>query len=137
MRTVFADAFFWIALIDPKDSWHIRVAQTFADVQPDKLVTTDEVLAETLTFFSKAGSYSRNQTANFIRGVLANPGISVEPQTHQSFLSALRLYEQRLDKGYSIADCASMNTMRQLNIVEVLTHDRHFEQEGFKPLFKL
>lgn len=56
-------------------------------------------------------------------------------QSHQSFLGGLNLYEQRVDKGYSLTDCVSMNTMRKLGIREVLTHDRHFAQEGFVVLF--
>jgi predicted nucleic acid-binding protein len=46
----------------------------------------------------------------------------------------LGLYEKRLDKGYSLTDCISMNTMRRLSIDTVLTNDRHFVQEGFRIL---
>jgi predicted nucleic acid-binding protein len=43
----------------------------------------------------------------------------------------LKLYESRLDKGYSLTDCISMSVMRDRNLTEMLTHDRHFAQEGF------
>jgi predicted nucleic acid-binding protein len=43
----------------------------------------------------------------------------------------LSLYETRPDKGYSLTDCISMNTMRQERISDILTHDSHFTQEGF------
>jgi len=46
-------------------------------------------------------------------------------------LAGLRLYEQRNDKGYSLVDCISMTTMRRYAILEVLTNDHHFMQEGF------
>jgi predicted nucleic acid-binding protein len=42
----------------------------------------------------------------------------------------------RPDKGYSLTDCISMGTMRREAITEVLTNDRHFEQEGFRALFR-
>jgi len=42
---------------------------------------------------------------------------------------------ERRDKGYSLTDCIPMQTMRQQGLTEVLTHDRHFEQEGFRALF--
>jgi predicted nucleic acid-binding protein len=38
----------------------------------------------------------------------------------------------RPDKGYSLTDCISMQTMRKEGLTEVLTKDRHFEQEGFR-----
>ena len=42
----------------------------------------------------------------------------------------------RPDKGYSLTDCISMATMRKKGLTEVLTNDRHFEQEGFRALFR-
>ncbi len=84
MRTLFADTFYWAALLNPKDQWHQEVRrfnQTLGIVQ---IVTTDEVL---------------------------------------------------LDKGYSLTDCISMQTMKSFSITEVLTHDKHFAQEGFTVLF--
>jgi hypothetical protein len=46
------------------------------------------------------------------------------------------LYIQRPDKGYSLTDCISMQTMRREGLTEALTKDRHFEQEGFQVLFR-
>ena len=58
------------------------------------------------------------------------------PQSRESFLNGLELYRQRLDKKYSLADCISMQTMLSLGIAEALTNDRHFEQEGFRAIFR-
>jgi uncharacterized protein len=55
----------------------------------------------------------------------------VLPQTHATFLAGLQLYERRPDKEYSLIDCTSMQAMREHGWIEVLTHDRHFGQEGF------
>ncbi|MFI5386712.1 MAG: nucleic acid-binding protein, partial [Fimbriimonadales bacterium] len=43
-------------------------------------------------------------------------------------------YKARPDKEYSLADCISMEAMRQEGITEILTHDNHFTQEGFTKL---
>jgi predicted nucleic acid-binding protein len=58
------------------------------------------------------------------------------PQSRASFLSGLQLYRARPDKGYSLTDCVSMQTMRREGLTEVLTNDRHFEQEGFHTLLR-
>ena len=50
------------------------------------------------------------------------------------FFEGLALYGSRLDKGYSLTDCISMNAMRERGITDVLTHDDHFTQEGFNIL---
>jgi predicted nucleic acid-binding protein len=60
--------------------------------------------------------------------------VTVLPQSRDSFLAGLRLYELRLDKAYSLTDCISMEIMRREKLDEVLTHDEHFSQEGFRPL---
>jgi len=60
----------------------------------------------------------------------------VVPQSRETFLSGMELYRQRPDKGYSLTDCISMQSMRQKGITAELTNDRHFEQEGFRALFR-
>jgi len=69
-------------------------------------------------------------------GILASSVIRVIPQSRESFLAGLQLYRSRPDKGYSLVDCISMQAMRKEGLTEVLTNDRHFEQEGFRALFR-
>lgn len=128
---VFADTFFWIALTDPTDVFHLRAREFRGE-----LVTTDEVLTEYLTFFCAASQVMRGQVARVVEDILLDPDIEVVPQSHASFLAGLTLYRDRPDKGYSLTDCVSMQTMRAMGLSEVLTGDRHFEQEGFKALFR-
>ncbi len=65
-----------------------------------------------------------------------DPDIRILAQDHQSFQDGLRLYNARPDKAYSLTDCISMEAMRREGIVQVLTNDRHFEQEGFRAVFR-
>ena len=136
MKPVFADTFYWVALINPGDDWHSLVLEISRSLDQTKLVTTEEVLTEVLTFYAESGSSMRQRTVAFIDSILNNDGIQVLEQTHQSFQDGLALYHQRPDKGYSLTDCISMQIMRQLEIAEVLTHDKHFTQEGFSIAFK-
>ena len=46
-------------------------------------------------------------------------------------MKGLDVYASRTDKAYSLVDCISMNTMRQMGLAEVLTNDHYFTQEGF------
>ena len=101
-----------------------------------RVVTTDEVLAEYLTFCSTADEWMRRKTITNARRILAAPGVYVVPQSRDSLLSGMALYEARPDKGYSLTDCISMQAMRREGLIEALTNDRHFEQEGFRALFR-
>jgi predicted nucleic acid-binding protein len=135
MKQIFADTFYWIALLNPKDDWYNSVIKVSQSIANSQIITTEEVLTEVLTFYSNSGSRQRKRTVNFIKQIMNNPAVQVIPQNHESFVAGLNLYEKRLDKGYSLTDCISMNTMNQLEIIEVLTHDQHFTQEGFIILF--
>ena len=55
---------------------------------------------------------------------------------HDSFIAGFELYRARPDKGYSMVDCISMQTMRHEGLTEALTNGRHFEQEGFRVLLR-
>ncbi len=131
MRRLFADAVYWVALAHRKDQWHTRAVEVSGRLGPSILVTTDEVLNEFLTHFSAGGAELRIGVARTIRDLLADPTIEVIPQSREGFLEGLALHQSRPDKQYSLTDCISMQTMRREGITEVLTHDRHFAQEGF------
>jgi predicted nucleic acid-binding protein len=132
---IFADSFYWIALANPADAWH-QTATKFSQTNIEAmLVTTDEVLGEFLNYFSAAGERKRGVVANMFEETMSHPRVLVIPQTRESLLRGFTLYKARADKGSSLTDCVSMVTMRERNIVEVLTHDHHFGQEGFTVLF--
>jgi predicted nucleic acid-binding protein len=131
VTAVLADTFYWIALTSPTDAAHHRAHQVTADI-----VTTDEVLSEYLTFFSKAPESLRRQAANNVELILKDPSVRVIPQSRDSFLAGLELYRARPGKGYSLTDCISMATMRREGLSQALTNDRHFDQEGFRAVFR-
>jgi predicted nucleic acid-binding protein len=135
MKAVFADSHYWIARVKPGDQWADAAKAARSSLGDVIIVTTDEVLTEFLTALSR-GDRMRKQAAKMVRAIMGNPNVRVIPQTRDSFLKGLALYENRSDKEYSLTDCISMNVMRTESLVEVLTHDHHFEQEEFTVLIK-
>jgi uncharacterized protein len=135
MRILFADTFYWASMLNPKDQWHKEVKRFNQSLGIVQLVTTDEVLTEFLNFFSGFEPVVRQAAAQRVGLLLQSSMVLVIPQNRQTFLAGLELYQQRLDKGYSLTDCISMQTMKSQGIEDVLTHDRHFAQEGFTILF--
>ena len=136
MKAVFADSLYWIATVKPGDPWAAAAKNAKALLGEVRIVTTDEVLIEFLAAFSVSGPKLRQQAAKMVRAIISNPNVRVIPQSRDSFLRGLELYEQRGDKEYSLTDCISMNAMKSESIVEVLANDHHFEQEGFTILMK-
>ena len=136
MKIVFADALYWIAIVHPNDPWKLPANEARQAIDNAILVTTDEVLTEFLAALSKSGQQLRKQAVEMVRAIMKNPNVRVVPQTREGFLKGLDRFESRLDKHYSLTDCISMNVIVAERIQEVLTNDRHFEQEGFTVLIR-
>jgi uncharacterized protein len=132
VRLVFADTLYWGAVLHPHDQYRAQVIRAREVLGDIRLVTTDEVLTELLDGLAQRGAHLREAAARAVRKILDDRRVTVYPQSRESFLSGLRLYEQRYDKGYSLVDCISMTTMRRHRITAVLTSDGPFVQEGFQ-----
>ena len=136
MSAIFADTFYWAALTNIRDNAYEK-AKAFTLSAPSMIIcTTEEVLTEYLNYFAAWGPQLRHKVATNVYSVKASQMVEIVAQATDSFRTGLDLYRARLDKGYSLTDCISMQTMRQRGITEVLTNDRHFEQEGFRALFR-
>ena len=134
MSTFFADTFYWIALTNKRDSAHQVVVDFTGTLGARTVVTSDEVLTEYLAFCA-SDERLRAAAGRAVSDLLINPDIRVIAQSRNSFVEGLALYTSRPDKGYSLTDCISMQTMRREGLTYVLTNYRHFEQEG--PSYRL
>ena len=136
MRKVFADALYWIATVNPNDPYERAAREARQAVGSCVLITTDEVLGEFVTAFSNGGSRMRARAIRTVRNILDSPDVQVVGQSRESFLRALDRFSNRPDKEYSLTDCSSMNAMDAEGIRDVLTHDHHFQQEGYNVLIR-
>jgi predicted nucleic acid-binding protein len=136
MKTVFADTHYWLAVANPRDPWAEVARAVRAQLAHVRLITTDDELTERLAAVCRAGPVTRRRTANAVRAILADPDVRVVPSSRESFLLALDRYERREDKSYGLTDCRATNVMDAEGIVEVLTNDHHFQQEGYTILMR-
>ena len=131
MREIFADTAYWIALTNRLDQHHNATLQASSSIGTARIVTTDAVLTEYLNAFAAKGETLRQAAIKSVEVILTNSAVTVVAHTRKAFLEGFALYKARPDKGYSLTDCFSMMLMRKRKISQVLTTDRHFEQEGF------
>jgi len=136
MKKVFADTVYWVAIIKPNDPYRRAAEQAGQAVRPCIIVTTDEVLSEFVTLLANGGRMLREKAVENVRALLNDPNVRVVVQSRDSFLRALDRFSKRPDKQYSLTDCSSMNVMDAEGITDVLTHDHHFEQEGYNVLIR-
>ena len=131
MNRVFADAFYFVALLSRADQYHAKATIAASQLQGE-IVTTEWVLAEVAD--ALAESASRRSVAPFIRDLAEDSKVKIVRAAGEWFERGLQLYEQRPDKDWPLTDCISFAVMTQENLTDALTGDHHFEQAGFRPL---
>jgi len=134
MAAVFADTAYYVAALIENDALHGRAVAFDAESPTQRTITTDAVLVEVLAYFSKRGRHARLVAVQLVDALRSDPRVTIVHQSADLFFAGVDLYRRRLDKGYSLTDCMSMVLCSEQGITDVLTHDRHFEQEGFAVL---
>ena len=133
MTVVFADAFYYIALLNRSDRFHAAAVEATRNLsQP--LVTTSWVLLEVADALSAPAIRAR--THQFLQQLAADPNTRVLADHDPWYARGLNLYGHRLDKSWSLTDCISFEVMTEHGITDALTGDQHFEQAGFRALLK-
>src|SRR5438876_132257 len=130
MDAVFADTFYFLALLNARDAAHLKAVNFAATKRP--LVTTAWVLTEV----GDASCAPENRPAflELLDMLEDSPDVRILGPTQELFERGVELFRQRPDKEWSLTDCISFVAMRDANITEALTGDRHFEQAGFRGL---
>ncbi len=136
MTQVFADASFWIALLNPRDALHARAQAVRGTIQRGWIVTSEMVLTEVLNSLNGNGAIQRSAASRTAEAFGKSSDTKVIAQTTGQFQSALRRYKMATDKAWSLTDCASFLIMEEMGIREALTYDQHFVQAGFKALLR-
>jgi predicted nucleic acid-binding protein len=132
MSKVFADTFYFLALLNKKDEAHQKAVEFAGTI--GKLVTTEWVFTELGD--GLASSRHRNMFSQTRQQMLADGDVQVVPLDMRLYEEGIQFYTNRADKEWSLTDCISFVVMQREGITEALTGDHHFEQAGFVALLK-
>jgi predicted nucleic acid-binding protein len=130
MSEVFADSFYWLALLNRRDQFHSEVMKCRLD---KPVVTSAAVLLEVMDALCL--QQWRSIAFRFWNRIATSGNPILVPFSESLLERAVVLFGQRLDKDWSLTDCISFVLMQDRGIHEVLTADHHFEQAGFRILF--
>jgi uncharacterized protein len=134
MRRIFADAGYWIALLNPKDGLHTKALEVSATFGRSRILTSEVVLTEVLNAFAGKGESLRNAACALVDQIRSNPNAEIVPMTSSAFREAMERYRTRADKTWGLTDCMSFLIMEQKGITDALSADRDFQQAGFNAL---
>ncbi|HVX86192.1 MAG TPA: PIN domain-containing protein [Phycisphaerae bacterium] len=131
MKAVFADSFYFFALLNPHDEAH-RDALEIAHAFHGLIVSTAWVFTE----LGDGLSHPRDRPAfvRLLRRFSQNPMCKLLPPTPELFRAGAALFQNRADKDWSLTDCISFVAMGEEKLTDALTGDHHFLQAGFNAL---
>lgn len=131
--TVFMDTYGLIAWINTRDAAHQPV-KSYLHAFSGSIVTTEWVLLEFADAFSL--SSVKPFAIEAIKRIHRLPMFVVVGYDLAVYQAGFDLYEARPDKDWSLTDCISFAAMTQRGLSEALTADHHFEQAGFRAVFR-
>ena len=95
------------------------------------MLVTDAVLLEI------GNSLSRNykeRAIEIFEEFFISEEIEIVRLDETLFNQAFELYKSHADKTWGLVDCISFVVMKERNITDALTSDKHFVQAGFRAL---
>lgn len=131
MKSVFADTFYFLALLNERDAAHKRAVAASRGAGLS-LVTTEFVLIELADALCKPEQ--RDEVLALCNVVETDPAFRLVHATHELIQRGKKLYRERADKEWPLTDCVSFVVMQDHGLSDALTADHHFEQAGFRAL---
>jgi uncharacterized protein len=138
MTSLLIDTSGWGNLIDPTQPFHQQTAILYraARQQKHRILTTNYIITEVVALLTSPLRISRPQIIAFVQGLKDSPYIEILHIDPETDAQSWQLLASRQDKAWSLIDCSSFVVMKQNNIAQALTNDRHFDQAGFIQLLK-
>lgn len=129
MKAVFADTFYFLALLNARDAAHPKAVA--ASRTPGLcLLTTEFVLVELADALCRPGQ--REEVLALWNVVQTDPAFRLVAASGGLIERGARLYRERPDKEWPLTDCISFAVMQDHGVTKALTADHHFEQTGFQ-----
>lgn len=128
---IFVDTLFVVALINKRDQYHQQAFELADRFDGYPLLTTDAVLLEVGNALAR--NY-KDEAVEIIEHFFSSEEVEIVRLTPQLFDKGLALYKSYQDQSWGLVDCISFVVMREANVTQALTCDRHFIQAGFQAL---
>lgn len=136
MNDLFLDTGYVVALISDKDQHRERARELSEEIKQSRprIVNTQAVLVEMAN--ALAAPDRRAVVAAYIEMLRREPFVEIVPSSQELLQRSFSLYKERQDKAWGWTDCMSFVAMRDRDITDALSTDRHFQQAGFNALLR-
>ena len=119
---IYVDASFIIALVIEKDQWHERALALLPKLKSEDKYITEAMIIESLNLI---GSCLGGKVGYSIFKYINDNFIIYRSET---LIDESMHYFLKYDGTLSLADCTAINTMKELEITEILSFDEDFDK---------
>ncbi len=132
--SVFLDTAALLALANRRDSLHEQAKSVRSRITKERrtVLTTEWVLTEFLNAMQRPPA--RTLAIHMVEQLRQSKRVQILPVSPSDWQKGYRLYQDRMDKAWSLVDCISIQLCQQWSIQEVFTSDRNFAQAGYQIL---
>ena len=119
---IFVDASYIIALIVEKDQWHDDAVRLLEKLKSEDKIITEPMIIESLNLIgSSHGGKVGVMTFKYIKD-------NFTIFRSDTLLDESLRYYLKFDGTLSLADCTAIHTMKENNIIEILSFDSDFDK---------
>ena len=119
---IYVDASFIIALVIEKDQWHERALELLPKLKSEDKYITEAMIIESLNLI---GSCLGGKVGYSIFKYI-NDNFTI--YRSETLIDESMHYFLKYDGTLSLADCTAINTMKELEITEILSFDDDFDK---------
>jgi predicted nucleic acid-binding protein len=136
MRAVFVDSSYFIALVNRQDAHHYLAKEWARKLVKERILchTSIPILFELADGFARLGR--RQIGISLIENIVKSENYVLHAFSEAIYHNARNLYISRSDKEWGLTDCYSFELMKEIQLTQALTADKHFEQFGHEILLK-
>lgn len=131
MKKIFVDTGFVVALVSKRDEYHNTANELVEIYDKQPLLVTDAVLLEIGNALAR--NY-KQKAIEIFEEFFVSPEVEIVRLDETIFDKAFELYKNHADKTWGLVDCISFVVMKEYEITDALTCDKHFVQAGFRAL---
>jgi hypothetical protein len=133
---VFLDTAALLALANRRDNLYKQAKSIRNRIAKEKrpILTTEWVLTEFLNAMQRPPA--RTLAIQMVEQLRQSKRVHTLPVSTEDWQRGYKLYQERLDKAWSLVDCISIGLCQQKSIQEIFTSDRNFAQAGYRVLMQ-
>ncbi|MFM9903388.1 MAG: type II toxin-antitoxin system VapC family toxin [Pyrinomonadaceae bacterium] len=132
MKKIFVDTAFVLSVVNERDQLHEKANELVKKFGNIPWVTTDLILYEVGNALARN---SKTQTQKIISDFIEADGVEIVYASPELFRRAFAYFCDYGDKSWGLLDCSTFIVMKDLDITDALTNDKHFEQAGLRRYF--